>query len=257
MGILNLTPDSFYDGDENLDLTSLKQKINKNQYADILDIGAESTRPFSESITVKEEIERLSVFMDIKDDIKLEQKLSIDSYKYDVIKYALDQNFDIINDISGGGKNNRNISLAAEYGVPIIIMHMQGNPKTMQIKPKYENLIDNLLYFFSSKIEIMKNEFNLSDEQIIIDPGIGFGKSMEDNYSIIDNIYQFKKLGFHVLIGLSRKSFLSIDNNLPEERKAASLQMQSIAMYNGADYIRTHDVCDTYQSVRIIDRFKK
>ena len=174
-----------------------------------------------------------------------------------MIKYALDQNFDIINDISGGGKNNRNIRLAAEYGVPIIIMHMQGNPKTMQIKPKYENLIDNLLYFFSSKIEIMKNEFNLSDEQIIIDPGIGFGKSMEDNYSIIDNIYQFKKLGFHVLIGLSRKSFLSIDNNLPEERKAASLQMQSIAMYNGADYIRTHDVCDTYQSVRIIDRFKK
>ena len=249
MGILNLTPDSFYDGVKNLDLISLKEKIKKNQYADIIDIGAESTRPFSNSITVKEEIERLSMFIDIKDDITLKQKLSIDSYKYDVIKYALDEGFDIINDISGGGNDNCNISLAAEYGVPIIIMHMQGDPKTMQVKPKYDHLIDDILSFFNSKIEIMKNEFNLLDEQIIIDPGIGFGKSVEDNYSIIDNIYRFKKLGFPVLVGLSRKSFLSIDDDLPQQRKSISLQMQSIAMYNGADYIRTHDIEETYKNL--------
>tara|TARA_Y100001970_G_scaffold202504_1_gene246531 strand:+ start:28213 stop:28980 length:768 start_codon:yes stop_codon:yes gene_type:complete len=255
MGILNLTPDSFYDGVKDLDLISLEKKVKKNKYADIIDVGAESTRPFSDSITSEEEIERLSIFMDIKDSIK--QKLSIDSYKYDVIKYALDNGFNIINDISGGGDKNCNIGLAAEYGVPIIIMHMQGNPRTMQIKPKYDNLIDDILFFFNSKIKIMKNEFDLSDEQIIIDPGIGFGKSIQDNYSIIDNIYRFKDLGFPLLIGLSRKSFLSIDGDLPQERKKASLQMQSIAMYNGADYIRTHDVYDTYQSVRIIDRFKK
>ena len=103
----------------------------------------------------------------------------------------------------------------------------------------------------------MKDDFNLSDQQIIIDPGIGFGKTKEDNYSIIANIERFKELGFPVLIGLSRKSFLSIDNDKPKDRKMASLEIQAIALYNGADRIRTHDVNDTYHSLRIIDRFKK
>ena len=247
MGILNLTPDSFYDGNSNIDIPFLKKKIQHFKYADMIDVGAESTRPFSDVISVDEEINRLSIFMDMKDN--LNKTLSIDSYKPEVIKYALDRGFHIINDISGGGEHNVNIKLASEYDVPIIIMHMQGKPKTMQLEPKYDNVIDDIISFFENKIDIMKNEFQLKDEQIIIDPGIGFGKTKEDNYLILENVGKFKQLGFPVLIGLSRKSFLAIGDDKPEDRKSASLAAQSIAISNGADCIRTHDVEETYKTL--------
>ena len=247
MGILNLTPDSFYDGNSNIDIPFLNKKIETFKYADMIDVGAESTRPFSDTISVNEEINRLSIFMDIKDNIN--KTLSIDSYKPEVIKYALDRGFHIINDISGGGEHNANIKLASEYDVPIIIMHMQGKPKTMQLEPKYDNVIDNITSFFENKIDIMKNGFQLKDEQIIIDPGIGFGKTKEDNYLILENVGKFKELGFPVLIGLSRKSFLAVGDDKPEDRKSASLAAQSIAISNGADCIRTHDVEETYKTL--------
>ena len=247
MGILNLTPDSFYDGDSNIDIPFLKKKIKNFKYADMIDVGAESTRPFSDIISVDEEINRLSIFMDIKDNIN--KILSIDSYKPEVIKYALDRGFHIINDISGGGEDNANIKLAAKYDVPIIIMHMKGNPKTMQLEPKYDNVIDDILSFFENKIDTMKNSFQLKDEQIIIDPGIGFGKTKEDNYLILENVGKFKQLGFSVLIGLSRKSFLSLGDDKPKDRKSASLAAQSIAISNGANCIRTHDVEETYKTL--------
>ncbi len=247
MGILNLTPDSFYDGNPNINSNFLKDKLDTFKYADIIDVGAESTRPFSDAISINEEINRLSVFMDIKDTIN--KVLSIDSYKPEVIKYALNNGFNIINDISGGGDDNANIQLASEYNVPIIIMHMQGKPKTMQLEPKYDNVIDDIMSFFENKIGIMKNEFELNDEQIIIDPGIGFGKTKEDNYLILDNVKKFKSLGFPVLIGLSRKSFLAVGDDKPEDRKSASLTAQSIAISNGADCIRTHDIEETYKTL--------
>ena len=245
MGILNLTPDSFYDGNPNINSNFIKDKLETYKYADIIDVGAESTRPFSDAISINEEINRLSIFMDIKDSIN--KTLSIDSYKPEVIKYALNNGFNIINDISGGGDDNANIKLASEYNVPIIIMHMQGKPKTMQLEPKYDNVIDDIISFFEHKIDIMKNKFQLKDEQIIIDPGIGFGKTKEDNYLIIDNVARFKSLGFSVLIGLSRKSFLAVGDDKPEDRKSASLAAQMIAISNGADYIRTHDIEETYK----------
>ena len=247
MGILNLTPDSFYDGNSNIDIPFLKKKIQNFKYADMIDVGAESTRPFSDVISVDEEINRLSIFIDMKDNIN--KTLSIDSYKPEVIKYVLDRGFHIINDISGGGENNGNIQLAAKYDVPIIIMHMQGKPKTMQLEPKYDNVIDDIISFFENKIDIMKNEFQLRDEQIIIDPGIGFGKTKEDNYLILENIGKFKQLGFSVLIGLSRKLFLAVGDDRPEDRKSASLAAQSVAISNGANCIRTHDVEETYKTL--------
>ena len=254
MAILNLTPDSFYDGKSNIDGPFLIEKLNQFKHAEIIDVGGESTRPFSKSISLKEEINRLSMFIDIKNNT--EKLLSIDSYKPEVIRYALDKGFHIINDITGGGKNNCNIRLAAEYNVPIIIMHMQGEPQNMQIKPKYNNIIDDIINFFENKINIMKNEFNLRNSHIILDPGIGFGKSIKDNYLIINNIHRFKKLGFSVIVGLSRKSFLSIDNDRPVDRKISSITAQNIAVLNGVNCIRTHDIKETYVSLRTLDRFK-
>ena len=204
MGILNLTPDSFYDGNSNIDVPYLNKKIHTFKYADMIDVGAESTRPFSDVISVDKEINRLSMFMDMKDNIN--KPLSIDSYKPEVIKYALDRGF-------------------------------------------HDNVIDDIISFFENKIDIMKNEFQLKNEQIIIDPGIGFGKTKEDNYLILENVGKFKELGFPVLIGLSRKSFLAVGDDKPEDRKSASLAAQSIAISNGADCIRTHDVEETYKTL--------
>ena len=250
-----MTPDSFYDGNKNINASFFKKKLKFLKNSDIIDVGAESSRPYSSPISIKDEIKRLSLFIKIK--ASIDNILSIDSYKYDVIKYALDNGFHIINDITGGGRDNSNIKLAAEYGVPIIIMHMQGNPQNMQVNSKYDNLIDNIINFFEVKINIMKNEYNLTDDQIIIDPGIGFGKSKNDNYMIIDCLDRFKSLGFPIVIGISRKSFLSIDDDTPNDRMESTLIAQSIAAYNGANCIRTHDVNEAYDSLRIIDRFKK
>ena len=254
MGILNLTPDSFYDGNNCIDEEFIRKKIDLYKNADIIDIGAESSRPYSEKISFSEEIKRLDIFIDNMP--KSNHLISIDSCKYEVIKYALDNGFGLINDISGGGHDNKNIALAAKYNVPIIIMHMQGNPRTMQVNPKYKNIVDDIIDFFETKIYLMKNEYNLSDSQIILDPGIGFGKTVNDNYKLINNISRFKKLGFPILIGVSRKSFLSIDNDQPKDRLIQSLIMQSISLYNGADCIRTHDVEESCKFLKFNNKLK-
>tara|TARA_B100001996_G_C18540909_1_gene546895 strand:+ start:61 stop:837 length:777 start_codon:yes stop_codon:yes gene_type:complete len=251
MGILNITPDSFYDGNKTNSLNFTKNRYNLIEKAHIIDIGAESSRPGSEPVSSKDEIERLKILSDFN----LENKfLSIDSYKHDVIKYCLNSHFNMINDISGGGDNFENINLAKEYDVPICIMHMLGNPKIMQKNPKYDSLIDNLIDFFSIRIEYCeKIGFDL--DKLIIDPGIGFGKTVDDNFKIISNIYKLKKLGCKILIGLSRKSFLEIHNDQPSERLGQSITMQCISVLNGANIIRTHDVLETIKSIEILKKY--
>ncbi len=251
MGILNITPDSFYDGNKTNSLKFTKNRYNLIKKAHIIDIGAESSRPGSEPISSVNEIERLKILSNF--DFK-NKFLSIDSYKKDVIEYCLNNHFSMINDISGGGEHYENINLAKEYNVPICIMHMLGNPKIMQKKPKYDNLIDNLIDFFCTRIEYCeKIGYNL--DNLIIDPGIGFGKTKDDNFKIISNICKLKKLGCKILIGLSRKSFLEICNDKPSERLAQSITMQSISVLNGANIIRTHDVIETIKSINILKKY--
>ena len=251
MGIINLTPDSFYDGDNKLDSIKINNKINQVKNAHIVDIGAESTRPGSRPITVSDEINRLKQL-----DVKLlkNKYISIDSYKYNVIKYALDNGFNMINDITGGGINNSNIDLAIEYNVPIIIMHMKGNPKNMQLNTKYNNLIDNIMSFFDDKINYALKE-GLNEKNIILDPGLGFGKSVLHNYQIIENINKLKTKGYPILLGISRKSFLD-DNDKPSDRLYSSLAVLAIAAFNGADIFRVHDVKESFKILNIMNRFK-
>jgi dihydropteroate synthase len=161
----------------------------------------------------------------------------------------------MINDISGGGNKFINIDMAKEYNVPICLMHMKGIPKNMQKRPSYKNIIEEIKFFFSERLEYAL-KIGLKESKIILDPGIGFGKTVEDNYKIISNIAVFKSLGFKLLIGLSRKSFLKYNNNLPKDRLLSSIALQAICVSKGVDIIRTHDVDETYDSLTFINKLE-
>ncbi len=254
MGILNLTPDSFYDGGQFLNPNDLGSKFKSLLSADIIDVGAESSRPGALEVDKEIEKDRLSVIFDYV--IKYNSKLfSIDSYKPEVARYALDNGFNIINDIKGGGNSNSMLELASEYNVPIVIMHMLDTPSTMQNNPKYINVIDTLMEFFDIKIEIAL-KLGVSEENIILDPGIGFGKRIIDNDLIISNLNILKSKGYPILIGVSRKSFLQVNGDAPKDRLSASIAVASLGASKGADIIRTHDVDETVKAITILDRVK-
>ena len=249
MGIMNVTPDSFFiesriDSNKSINFTQFK-------HADIVDIGFESSRPGAHPLSEKVELNRLS---DILENVtKFKQTLSIDTYKPNVAKIALENGFNMINDIMGGGKNGEMLEIASLFGCPIVLMHMQGNPSIMQNRPIYDDVMDELLLYFENKLELAKR-IGVKDNQIILDPGIGFGKNIMDNDTIINRINDLKKLGFPILIGLSRKSFLSVDEDCAEARLPATLGVTVLAVLNGADIIRTHDVEDTYRMLSVINR---
>ena len=250
MGILNLTPDSFYDGNKSFSPQFFLNTFNRISKADIVDIGAESSKPGSKPISKKEEIKRLQYFFEFS---KKHKCLSIDSYKSEVITYCLDRNFNMINDISGGGEKFINIDIAKDYDVPICLMHMRGTPENMQKNLLYKNIIEEITFFFNKRLEYAL-KIGIKEDNIILDPGLGFGKSLEDNFKIISNIKVFKSLGFKLLIGLSRKSFLKYNNNLPQDRLLSSIAMQAICVNKGVDIIRTHDVNETISSLKIVNK---
>ena len=254
MGILNITPDSFYDGNNALiySVSKLKEKLKSLDKAKIIDIGCESSRPGAQSISVDEELDRLSIINKVRFENKI---LSIDSYKPRIIEYCLNKGFTIINDISGGGPDFENINLANKHNCKIILMHMQGKPDTMQDNPDYSNIIDNLNKYFEERIEYCKR-IGMSLDDVMIDPGIGFGKTIEHNDQILLNLKEFKHFKCKIVIGLSRKSFLSVSSDKPKDRFSQSLGAGAVSAFLGADILRVHDVEDTYKMLKIINRFK-
>tara|TARA_Y100001970_G_scaffold208136_1_gene253626 strand:+ start:2646 stop:3452 length:807 start_codon:yes stop_codon:yes gene_type:complete len=249
MGILNITPDSFYDGNKYFN-SDLNKKISELNICDIIDIGAESSRPGAKPIDEQDEKNRLSKSFPFL--INSSKYLSVDTYKPNVASFCIENGFNMINDITGG-KNKEMLNVASKYEVPIILMHMQGNPINMQEKPNYNNIIDDLKLFFEKRINTaIKYGINLKN--IIIDPGIGFGKTIAQNDQIINNIYKFKEFGLPILIGLSRKSFLTYNSNEPNDRLEVSLAVSTLAINNGADIIRVHDIEKSIEVFSIIDR---
>ena len=249
MGILNITPDSFYTSS----VRDTNQQFSCKQYnnADIIDIGCESSRPGANPLPEKDELDRLADFL--YHISKIEKTLSIDTYKPAVARFALENGFNMINDIKGGGLNGEMFEIAVEYGCPIIVMHMKGQPSNMQDNPFYDDIIEELLNYFEMKLKLAK-EIGLDDEQIILDPGIGFGKRISDNDIILNRISDLKQFGYPILIGLSRKSFLCINDDSVEDRLPATLGATAIAINNGADIIRVHDVDETYKMTAVISR---
>ena len=255
MGILNVTPDSFSDGGQ---FTSSQKAADYaikmiNEGADIIDIGGESSRPGAKPVPLDEELKRIKpVIKSIRE--QTDCLISIDTYKASVAEAAIDLGADIINDITSLSYDQSMANLVSTRKVPIILMHMQGSPQNMQLNPSYNNLINDLIIFFKTKIEIA-NKAGILDNMIIIDPGIGFGKSVEDNFEIIRELKQIKAMGYPILLGPSRKSFIGEALNLPvKDRLEGTMASITVGIINGANIVRVHDVIETKRTVLILEK---
>jgi len=254
MGILNLTEDSFYDGGRYKDIDSALKQAEKmlTDGADFIDIGAVSTRPGAKSISCEEEWIKLSETL--KEIRRLFSKaiISVDTYRADVAKNAIEEGADMINDISSGTFDSSMFSVIAHYKVPYIMMHILGTPENMQINPTYKDVVKEILYFFSERIEKLKL---LGVNDILIDPGIGFGKTVAHNYEIIKNLDYFTMMGYHVLIGLSRKSLINKVLNInPEDALNGTTVLNTIALQKGVKILRVHDVKEAVEAVKLVSR---
>jgi dihydropteroate synthase len=253
LGILNTTPDSFSDGGNynKIDSAVSHSFDMINSGADIIDVGGESTRPGSDIVDAKEEINRVTPIIKKIKELKKDQLISIDTTKSVVAESAILNGAEIINDISGFTFDENMFQIAKDYNVWSILMHIKGNPKTMQNNPYYEEVISEIMDFLSRQID---KALKFGINKIIVDPGIGFGKRIIDNYEIIKRLEEFKSLGFPILIGLSRKSFLGKSLNLDvDERENATSVSETIAMLNGATFIRTHNVNKTKEASKIVN----
>ena len=255
MGILNITPDSFYDGNPSLNEDFFIKSLDDLTNADIIDIGCESSRPGANPINDEEEIRRLEIILPYLSSMQ-NIKLSIDTYKPKVAKYALLNGFSIINDIKAGAESLEMFEVASSSKSQIILMHMKGNPRTMQNNPHYDNIIDEISSFLEYRAaEAVK--YGISEENIIIDPGIGFGKTFLDNMEIIRKISEFKKLGFKILLGHSRKSFLMQYDDTPNERLSSTIAVSVFASMNKVDILRVHDVYENKKAINTISSLIK
>jgi dihydropteroate synthase len=253
MGILNLTPNSFYDGGKFISpADSIKYAAKMvEDGADIIDVGAESSRPGSDPISSDEEIERLKpVLPELS---RLNVPISIDTYKLSVARWALDRGASIINDISGLRFDPEMAKVVSEYKAPVVIMHTYGKPKTMQDNPQYKSLLNEIVNYLKESIKIGVDA-GINFDKFIIDPGIGFGKTVSHNLEILNSLSRLKELGRPILIGPSRKSFIGNILNLPpEERLEGTAAAAAIGIMNGANIIRVHDVKEIARVARISD----
>lgn len=253
MGILNVSPDSFSgDGIADVDEALERAKKMVMDGADIIDVGGESTRPFSEPVPLEKEllrvlpvVERLSEEVDVP--------ISVDTYKPEVAEMALELGACIVNDVYGL-RSKGMVEVVSRYQTPVVIMHMKGKPKTMQKNPQYKDVVSEILLFLRERIDFAKKH---NVENIIIDPGIGFGKTVEHNLEIIKRLREFKSLGYPILIGVSRKSFIGNILNLPvNERLEGTIASVTASVLNGADIVRVHDVKECKRACMLADKLR-
>jgi len=252
MGIVNVTTDSFYKASR-ISLASLKDAVAKmiKQGVDIIDVGAESTRPGSERVSEEEELNRaIPAIEEIKKNFDV--VVSVDTYKSSVAEEAVKKGADIINDISALRFDPKMIAVASQYQPALIIMHMKGEPKTMQINPYYDDVVKEVLYFFRERFEVLE-KVGLK-HKIIIDPGIGFGKRLEDNLELLRRIDEFGVFKSPILVGASRKSFIGavLQDIPPEKRLYGTLAVTAHCVKKGVDIIRVHDVEPNVHVVKML-----
>ncbi len=257
MGILNITPDSFYDGGMHNNTEQIITSVDKhlNEGADIIDIGAYSSRPGAIDVSEKIELERLIFALNIIRNKYPDIIISVDTFRSNIAKKLVNNfNVNIINDISAGEMDNKMFDTIAELNVPYIMMHMKGTPKNMQRNPKYENLIQDIISYFAEKIEKLKL---LGVNDVILDPGFGFGKTLEHNYEIMHKLSDFNIINLPILVGVSRKSMIfRLLNISPEDALNGTTVLHTLALLNGANILRVHDVKAARETIKLIDMYK-
>jgi dihydropteroate synthase len=255
MGIINVTPDSFSDGGKFSSPKEAKQQATSliAAGADILDIGGESTRPFSEPVTLEEELRRvIPVIREIREISNC--PISIDTVKAEVAEAALNEGADIINDISALRFDPKMADVASAFEAPVVLMHMKGSPRDMQVDPYYEDVVMEVKHFLENRMA-WANSKGIPKEKMLIDPGIGFGKSFHDNLVLINRLQEFTELGVPVMVGASRKAFLGTIAGINEarERDVATLGAIAASAIRGADLVRVHNVALTRQVLQVVD----
>lgn len=256
MGILNLTPDSFYDGGlyNNTDRALAQTEKMLLEGATFIDIGGASSKPGAVEISTDEELARVLPVIEEIHKTFPETIISIDTYKSDVAKLAVAAGAAMVNDISGGKLDPKMLKTVGALGVPYVVMHMQGTPQNMQDKPSYDNILTEIRSFFAAKIDAA-HKAGIHD--VIIDPGFGFGKTLEHNYSLLKNLSNIKMNGIPLLIGVSRKSMIYklLQAEVTEALNGTTV-LNTVALQQGAQILRVHDVKEAHQAVQLIEKLK-
>jgi dihydropteroate synthase len=258
MGILNLTPDSFYDGGRHHSTEKILQHVGNmvSEGLDILDVGAYSTKPGANDVSEKEELDRLIPVLKM---LKYEYPdliLSVDTFRSEIARIAVtDYSVDLINDISAGDMDNKMFEVIAKLNVPYIMMHMQGKPQTMQLNPEYKNVVKEVIQYFSEKVSKARL---LGINDVIIDPGFGFGKTIEHNFQLLRYLPDFRILEIPLLVGVSRKSMIyKTLNTTPDESLNGTTVLNTMALLGGASILRVHDVREARETITLYQKFSQ
>ena len=257
MGILNITPDSFFDGGKYIQQEAILQRATEiiEQGADIIDIGAYSSRPGADEVAEDEEYRRLSKALEIIRKSFPTSCISVDTFRANIAQKVVENHeVDIINDISAGIFDDKMIQTVAKLNVPYIMMHIQGTPATMQNNPTYDDVVLDIIKYFSERIN---KATLLGINDIIIDPGFGFGKTLEHNYELLNRLDEFEMLDYPILVGLSRKSMIYKALGItPAESLAGTIALNTVALQKGANILRVHDVAEAEQTVQVFAKLK-
>ena len=257
MGILNVTPDSFYAGSRAETERDITQRIHQivNEGASIIDIGAYSSRPNAQHISAEEEMSRLRTGLELIRKHHPEAIVSVDTFRADIARMCVEEyGVAIINDISAGNMDEQMFPTIARLGVPYIIMHMKGTPQNMQETPHYDHFLKEIFYYFSEKVQKLRD---LGAKDIIIDPGFGFGKTIEHNYELMNHLEEFHLFELPILAGISRKSMIyKLLGITPEEALNGTTALNTIALTKGAHILRVHDVKEAVETIRIVEKMK-
>lgn len=257
MGILNVTPDSFYAGSRTQTEAEIVRRVRQivSEGAAIIDIGAYSSRPNADNVSAREEMERLRMGLKILFEIQPDAVVSVDTFRADVARMCVEEyGVAIINDIAAGEMDTDMFHTVAALNVPYIMMHMQGTPQSMQQHPHYDNLLKEVFLYFAHKVQQLRD---LGVKDIILDPGFGFGKTMEHNYELLSHLEEFRIFELPLLVGVSRKSMIyRLLDITPQEALNGTTVLDTICLLKGADILRVHDVKEAVETVRIVQAMR-
>lgn len=251
IGILNVTPDSFYDGGAYTSVGDQLKQVEKmlKEGASIIDIGAVSTRPGAKAVDEKQELFRLLPILTVISKYFPSCILSVDTFRSAVATIAIENGAGMINDIYGGRFDEKIIETVASHNIPYVMMHMQGTPQTMQVDPQYTDVIKNITGFFTQQLALFPSGY----DQIILDPGFGFGKKIEHNFQILSRLTEIKKLGYPVMAGFSRKSMINkVLHTKPIEALNGTTVLNTIALLKGVNILRVHDVKEAMEVIKLV-----